>query len=145
MFDLRSFPRIARAACWTSLTTLAVSPLPVAGKTHPAPSLDPNYVSALAAADRLLQAWQTGDVEHGLALLTMHAKQSATSDQVEKFFSYAGASSYEIARGKLLKRGRYEFPVALVNSGSRHHARHHFSSIVVINTGNNDWAVDKLP
>lgn len=80
-----------------------------------------------------------------MALLTTHAKQSTTSDEIEKFFSSPGISSYEITRGKLLHRGRYAFSVALVEMDPQQHARRHFSSIVVINTGNNDWAVDKLP
>jgi hypothetical protein len=64
----------------------------------------------LAAADRLLHAWQSRDA----------------------------------ASGKLLKPGRYEFPVVLVLGGAKH-PRRRFSSIVVVNTGNNGWAVDKLP
>ena len=56
------------------------------------------------------------------------------------------AAAYEIARGKLLKPGRYEFPVVLViGSAKSPHTRRRFSSIVVVNTGNNGWAVDKLP
>lgn len=139
------FLLIAILACWLCLVSLALPPSSAAEKTRSARSLDLSYISALAAADRLLQAWQTGDIEHGVALLTTHAKQTATSDQVEKFFSSSGASSYEIDRGKLLRHGQYEFPVALIGTGSNHHARRHFSTIVVVSTGNNDWAVDKLP
>jgi hypothetical protein len=108
--------------------------------------LDPGYVSALTAADHLLQAWQSGDIESGMALLTSHAKEAATSDTVEQFFSNPEPSAYEIGRGKLLKRGRYEFPIVLVRGASKDvHSHRHFSSIVVVNTGNNEWAVDKLP
>jgi len=81
-----------------------------------------------------------------MALLTSRAKEAATTDVVERFFSNSGPSAYEVTRGKLLKRGRYEFPVVLVTGeSSNQHARRRFSSIVVVNTGNNDWAVDKLP
>ncbi len=118
--------------------------LPLGAKTRPAPALDSGYVRALAAADHLLQAWQSGDVENGMALLTTHAKETATTDAVEKFFSSSGPSAYEIGRGKLLKRGRYEFPVVLVSANGVH-ARRRFSSIVIVDTGHNDWAVDKLP
>jgi hypothetical protein len=117
----------------------------LAAKTRSA-ALDASYVAALAAADHLLQAWQSGDVENGMVLLTSHAKATATSDVLERFFSNPGPSAYEIGRGKLLKRGRYEFPVVLVGSVSKNgHTRRRFSSIVVVSTGNNDWAVDKLP
>ena len=123
-------------------------PFQMEAKTRPVPALDLSYVSALAAADRFLQAWQLGDVESGMTLLSSHAKESATAEVVENFFSNAGASAYEITRGKLAKRDRYEFPVVLISNGTgakgrRVHRR--FSTIVVVNTGNNDWAVDKLP
>jgi hypothetical protein len=117
----------------------------LAARTRTA-ALDSSYVTALAAADHFLQAWQSGDVESGMSLLTGQAKQLATTDAVEKFFSGADASAYEIGRGKLLKRDHYEFPVVLViGSAGTTHLRRRFSSIIVVNTGNNDWAVDKLP
>jgi hypothetical protein len=117
---------------------------PLAAKTRPA--LDPGYVPALAAADRFLQAWQSSDVENGMTLLTSHAKETATSEVLERFFSDPGPCAYEIGRGKLLKGGRYEFPVVLVRVGSKNiRTRRRFSSIIVVNTGSNDWAVDKLP
>ena len=124
--------------------TLALLLPPLSAKTRPAPALDSGYVSALAGADRFLQAWQSGDVESGIVLLSGHAKGKVTTDGIEKFFSNSGPSAYEIGRGKLLKRGRYEFPVVLV-SISKNHARRKFSSIVIVDTGKNDWAVDKLP
>jgi hypothetical protein len=119
---------------------------PLAAKTPPASALDPGYIRALAAADHLLQAWQSSDVEDGMALLTSHAKETATTEVVERFFSEPGASAYEIGRGKCLKRGRYEFPVVLVSGATNdRRARRRFSSIVIVDTGHNDWAVDKLP
>jgi hypothetical protein len=81
-----------------------------------------------------------------MVLLTSHAKETATTDVVERFFSNPGPAAYEIERGKLLRRGRYEFPVVLVSGTSNKvHVRRRFSSIIVVNTGNNEWAVDKLP
>jgi hypothetical protein len=110
------------------------------------PALDAGYVPALAAADHFLQAWQAGDAENGTVLLSSHAKEAATTDAVEKFFSNAAPAAYEIGRGKLVKRGRYEFPVVLVSGAAKDvRAHRRFSSIIVVNTGNNDWAVDKLP
>jgi hypothetical protein len=119
--------------------------VPFAATGQP-PVAEPGYVQALAAANHLLQAWESGDAENGMALLTNHAKEAANPNVVEKFFSNSGLSAYEISRGKLLKRGRYEFPVVLVGAVSKNvRTRRRFSSIVVVNTGNNDWAVDKLP
>jgi len=117
---------------------------PLSAKTHPA--LDTSYVSALAAADHFLQAWQSGDIESGMALLTGHAKEGSRAEVLKTFFSNPEPSAYEIERGKLLNHGRYDFPVVLVTGDAKNaRPRRRFSSIVVVNTGNNDWAVDKLP
>ena len=124
--------------------SLPLLPSPLAAKTRPARALEPGYAEALAAADHFLQAWQSGDVENGMVLLSSHAKETVTTDVVEKFFSNPGPSAYEIGRGKLRKRGRYEFPVVLIGN-STNHARRRFCSIVMVDTGKNEWAVDKLP
>ncbi len=124
--------------------TLLLSPS--MAKARSAPGQDSGYLLALTAADHFLQAWQSGDLENGTALLSSHAKDTATTEVVEKFFGNSVASAYEIGRGKLLKHGRFEFPVVMVTESAKNaHARRHFSSIIVVNTGNNDWAVDKLP
>lgn|ERR1700693_232273 len=129
----------------SALWLFAMLPAAWAANARPA-TVEAGYVPALAAADRFLQAWQSSDVENGMALLSSHARQAATSEEVEKFFQNNGSSAYEIGRGKLLKRGRYEFPVVLVSGGSkRAGVRRRFSSIVIVDTGGNDWAVDKLP
>ena len=121
-------------------------PSPLAAKTRQAPGLDPGYMPALAAADHFLQAWQSGDLENGTAFLSSHAKEVATTEVVEKFFANPVSSAYEIGRGKLLKRGRYEFPVVMVTEAAKNARAHrHFSSIIVVNTGKNEWAVDRLP
>ena len=119
---------------------------PSAAKSRPATSLDAGYLPALATGDRFLQAWQSNDVESGIVLLSGHAKEMATSDGVERFFSDAGPSAYEVEPGKLLKRGHYEFPVVLITTASKNISpRRHFGSVVVVNTRENDWVVDKLP
>ncbi len=80
-----------------------------------------------------------------MALLTSHAKKAATSDGIERFFSSPEPSAFEIGRGKLV-RGRYEFPVVLVSVDVKNnHSRRRFSTIIVLHSGGNDWAVDKLP
>jgi hypothetical protein len=108
--------------------------------------LDPNYLFALATANRYLQAWQSSDVETGMALLTSHAKEKTTTDILEDTFSTPGPLAYEIGRGKMLRHGRYEFPVVLVGPGLvSKRPRRRFSNMVVLNTGSHDWVVDKLP
>jgi len=132
--------RVARSLVLFLSLSLSLLPSPLAAKTRPTPALEPGYV----AADHFLQAWQSDDVENGIVLLSSPAKKTATTDAVEKFFSNLGPSAYEIGRGRLRKRGRYEFPVVLIGN-STNHARRRFCSIVIVDTGKNEWAVDKLP
>jgi len=140
---LRRVPR------WLHLLLALLLPLLLAGATanpRPSSALDSSYVPALAVANHFLQAWQSGDVESGTILLTTHAKQPLSRDDLDRFFSNPEPSGYEIGRGTLVKRGRYEFPVVLVTGASKNpHIHRRFSSIVILNTGRNDWAVDKLP
>ncbi|MGB8579762.1 MAG: hypothetical protein WCD47_02990 [Candidatus Sulfotelmatobacter sp.] len=107
--------------------------------------LTTDYASALAAADHFLQAWQSADPENGIALLTSRTKQATSTDAIEKFFSNPAPSAFEIGRGKLLSHGRYEFPVVLLDTSKINHSRRRSSSIIVLHSGGNDWAIDKLP
>ncbi len=113
------------------------------------PSADPNYVFALAAANRFLRAWQTQDHETGLVMLTDAAKHHSSEDRLQTFFSSESAAqpAFEINRGKKLKAGRYSFPVVLfdVASAPRKSRYPRHSQIVVVKTGKDDWAIDKLP
>jgi hypothetical protein len=113
----------------------------------PAPTPDPGYASALAAANRFLQAWQNQDHETGLLMLTDTAKQGSSEDRLEVFFASGHDAAYEITRGKKLKAGCYAFPVALFTSpaGMSNGARPQRSQIVVVRAGKDEWAIDKLP
>ena len=135
----RTLGSLARTTLFLVLT-LSV----LASPAQPVSPLQPDYLSALSTVDHFLQAWQSGDAENGMAMLTNHAKKAVTTEIVEKFFANENLSAYEIERGKALKRGRYQFPVVLMTSKNSHIHRQ-FSSIIVLNTGGNDWAVDKLP
>jgi hypothetical protein len=131
---------------YSSVLALSSAPPLAAEPSKSKPSAyDIHYVSALAAADHFLQAWQSGDVENGMALLTAHSKQAISRDNLDKFFTIGEPAGYEINRGRALKNGRYEFPVVLVEKSPAAGVHRHFSSIVVVNTGKDDWAVDKLP
>jgi hypothetical protein len=107
--------------------------------------VDSDYVPALAAADRFLQAWQAQDQEDGLPMLTDGAKQHWSEERLQEFFSAGESAAYQISGGKKLKAGRYAFPVGLLSSGVRGQVRKRFSEIIVTRTGGQDWAVDKLP
>jgi hypothetical protein len=105
--------------------------------------LDPGYVFALGAANHFLHAWQTGDLEDGTVLLSDGIRHSQNADQLEQLFSNGKERGFEIARGHG-HPGRYSFPLVLVTSrGSKITRRS--SEIILVETGKNDWVVDKLP
>ena len=109
--------------------------------------LDRGYVSALAAANRFLQAWQNQDHETGLLMLTDAAKQHSSVELLESFFSSGMDAAYEIARGKKVSAGQYTFPVTLfpAHSDTAKSSRPQKSEIVVVRTGKDEWAIDRLP
>ncbi len=111
------------------------------------PVSEPGYKSALAAANRFLQAWQNQDHETGLLMLTDVAKQGSSPDRMDNFFSSGNDAAYEIARGRKLKAGRYAFPVTLFVShpDQMKSGRPQKSEIVMVLAGKDEWAVDKLP
>ncbi len=131
------------------LCLLAVNPsLSAKAKPSASNAADPGYVSALAAANRFLHAWQTQDHETGLLMLTNTARHHTTEDRLQEFFSPGPATqqAFEISRGRKLKAGRYAFPVALFEIREDQRWIHpRFSQIIVIRTGIDDWAIDKLP
>jgi hypothetical protein len=108
---------------------------------------DTGYVSALATANRFLQAWQNQDHESGLLMLTDDAKERSSEILMEAFFSSGADAAYEIARGKKVTAGRYTFPVTLfpLKSGASIPEKPQKSEMVVVQTGKNEWAIDRLP
>ena len=106
---------------------------------------DAGYVFALAAANHFLQAWQTGDLESGMVLLSDGLRHSQNADQMEDFLSNAKTKirSFEITTGHG-HPGHYTFPIVLVTPRGSHIIRK-FSEITMIKAGKNDWVVDKLP
>jgi hypothetical protein len=117
----------------------------VSHKHPPKPEapLNPDYVLALASADRFMHAWQIGDIEHGIVQLSDGLRRSQDAKKVEQFFLNAKDRAYEIARGHG-QAGRYTFPVVLVGTEGGQLTRRP-SELVVLETGKNDWVIDKLP
>jgi hypothetical protein len=105
--------------------------------------VDPSYSSALAAANHFLQAWQTEDHETGIGMLSDSARQHASSDELQNFFSPGPEAAYEIAHGWRTNAGAYIFPVVLFSKSGPKHPQ--ASTIVVSPDGRHDWSVDKLP
>jgi hypothetical protein len=134
------------AACLFLLTVVLATPVWARQHSDPAKQADPSdpgYVFALAAANHFLHAWQTADLENGMVLLSDSIRHSQNADKLEQFFSNGKDRAFEITRGHG-RPGRYRFLVVLVTSRGSHVTRK-FSEIVVVETGKNDWVVDKLP
>jgi len=106
---------------------------------------DAASVAALATANHFLRAWQTGDLETGLLLLTDAARHGSNEDNLRSYFSTPVLRAFEVHRGKQVRTGRYAFPVVLLETTDPSRAKRRYSEIIVMNTGSNDWAVDKLP
>lgn len=107
-------------------------------------TLDPSYSSALAAANRFLHAWQTEDHETGIVMLTDWARQHASAEQLQKFFSPGPDAAYEIARGKRVNSGAYAFPVVLFGADAPA-SRPVSGTIILVRSGNDEWSVERLP
>ena len=140
--------KIQFAACLFFLMVFPAAPVWAGAHSHPAKAADltdPGYVFALAAANQFLHAWQTGDTEAGMVLLSDALRHSQDPDKVEQFFSNAKDRdrAFEITRGHG-RPGRYSFPVVRVTPRGAHLTRK-FSEVVLVESGKNDWVVDKLP
>ena len=114
--------------------------------SHSSPTMDSDYISALATANHFLYAWQSQDEEAGMIMLTDGAKHHISQGKLDLFFSHTGVASYQVYRGKKMGKGRYVFPVSLFTAiaGKNAHTHSYRSQIVILQTGS-DWAVEKLP
>jgi hypothetical protein len=70
-------------------------------------------------------------------------RRSQDAKKVEQFFLNAKDRAYEIGRGRG-QAGRYTFPVVLVGTEGGQLTRRP-SELIVLETGKNDWVIDKLP
>jgi hypothetical protein len=142
-------PRVTAAALALALCLASSGSSFARSKSRgPRPPLDSDYISALAAANHFLQAWQMHDEETAVLLLTNAAKQHCSEERLDSFFASDSQAAYEIGRGKRLKTGRFLFPVTILAgahstlSGS---SRPHHTKLIVTRTENGEWGVDKLP
>ena len=116
--------KLQLASC-LSLLILSLT-LPLYARSHSRPAKPqppgPEYVFALAAANRFLYAWQAGDLEHATVQLSDRIRRSGNIGELEKYFSNERERAFEIARGRKIKSG-YSFPVILVTFAGDHSAR----------------------
>lgn len=110
-------------------------------------ALDQDYVAALATAHRFLRAWETHDQETAVLLLSDAARKRVSEEQFMTFFEETAPAAYEITRGRKIRGGLYAFPIALFPPGGppRHGIHPRYSELMILNTGKNGWAIDKLP
>ena len=76
-------------------------------------------------------------------MLTDAARQQASSEKLQGFFSPSQHAAYEIQRGRRLNGGEYVFPVVLFGTAENSPPRP--CRLVIMRTGKNDWAVNRLP
>src|ERR1700686_3525243 len=77
------------AAYFFLLTFFLTMPAWARSHHHPAKEENPSdlgYVFALGAANHFLRAWQTGDVETGMVLLSDDLRHTQSADKLEQFF-----------------------------------------------------------
>ncbi len=76
-------------------------------------------------------------------MLTDAARQQASSDKLQEFFSPGEHAAYEIQRGRRLNGGEYVFPVVLFETSQD--ARPRAGRLVIVRTGKDEWVVNRLP
>lgn len=77
-------------------------------------------------------------------MLTDAAREHASREQLQEFFSSGPESAFEIQRGRRINIGEYVFPAVLFDESASAH-KPHVCRIVVVKAGKDDWAVDRLP
>jgi len=147
-----SFPGLRRPSTVPPALALVLSTTILVGAgarpvRHLRTSHNPDYIYALATANRFLYAWQSHDEESGVVLLTDAAKQSSSLNKVAAFFRSEPLASYEIGRGRRVKDGFYVFPLALYSSAGENdlRCRTRYFQLPVVKTGKQDWGIDTLP
>ena len=109
--------------------------------THAAHAPDPDYSTALAAANRFLHAWQSEDHETGIVMLSDAARQHASPDLLQAFFSPGPNAAFEISRGTRVAQGQYAFPIVLFVNQS--HPRD--CKLVLVRERRDEWVVQQFP
>ena len=139
-------------SCLLSMVILAVNPAAAQRTKNRASNvIDQDYVLALSAADQFLIAWATRNQDDGLALLSPRLKNKFPEDYFRYYLS--GLSNphhqgFEVGRGKRLPSEGFSFPVAMYEHYTGHKENNglpRLLTIVVVQTGPENWMVDELP
>jgi len=103
--------------------------------------------SLLAGAKKLAMGFVLIIFFSSILLLSDRLKQHIVETTLDSHLnSKAKPQSFEIGRGKKLRSDRYQFPIALFPAPSNVRTmRPQMATLLVIKTGKNEWAIDKLP
>lgn len=77
-------------------------------------------------------------------MLTDSARQHASAEQLQNFFSPGPDAAYEIARGKRVNSGAYAFPVVLFGANMAA-SRPRTGTIILVRRSKDEWNVERLP
>ena len=77
-------------------------------------------------------------------MLTDAARQHASRDKLQEFFSPADQAAFEIQHGRRINGGEYIFPVVLFGA-SESSSQPHVCRIVITRLRKDEWAVARLP
>lgn len=76
-------------------------------------------------------------------MLTDTARQQVSDDKLQEFFSPGDHAAFEIQRGRRINGGEFVFPVVLF--GTAQNAQPRACRVVIMRTGKDEWAVNRLP
>ncbi len=77
-------------------------------------------------------------------MLTDAARQHASREKLQDFFSPAQSAAFEIQRGKRVNGGEYVFPVVLFGASVKD-SEPRVRRLVITRLDKDEWVVDRLP
>jgi len=83
---------------------------------------DSNYIAALATANRFLATWQDNDQAAAMPWITNRAKQQSTKRRRQALQRILN-SRFRNLSGRLVRRGRYQFSIVLLQNDDSGHTR----------------------
>lgn len=134
---------------WMAVSVVLIGLILAAIRQMPAPLVDNNYMDALAAANRLLSAWQQKNGPAGLALMSPGLRRRYSKAELGQWvigIPSLAFRSYEIGPGRRLTESRYQFRVRLLErSAGQKWGRPRKGWIVLTRNGLGQWTGEVLP
>lgn len=134
---------------WVAFFAVLAGAALTAVRQMPAPLVDQNYMAALAAADRLLSAWQDKNGPGGLALMSPGLRRRHSEAELRQWLAGAGPSvsrSFEIGPGRRLTESRYLFRVRIIERRiGQMWGQPRKTAVVLTRNGRGEWRGEVLP